>query len=211
MNRYRLAVAVVAIVCGWGVFLSEEARAVYDLPSDRVIPWLAGSDQWNGGELPIYNQATCTGLTEGDGTTNNASAIQTCLNNAADNTAVYIPSGIYYINSTISIPSYKVLRGAKPSGAPYLPTADSSATTFKLGGSGSISLGSNETVGSNVALSSGYTKGSQTLVTSSSPGVTINDWVVITENADTAVPVTITGDIGGCTWCGGPYQNGAGT
>jgi len=52
-------------------------------------------------------------------------------------------------------------------------------------------------------LNSGYTKGSQTIVTSSTPsGIAVNDWIVISELEDSAIPSTITGDNGACTWCG---------
>ena len=56
----------------------------YDLPNNgadcpancRQIPWKAGSDVWNGGSLPNFTSVTCTGLTEGAGTTDNAAAIK---------------------------------------------------------------------------------------------------------------------------------------
>ncbi len=188
-----------------------QVSASYDLPIDRTIPWLAGSDQWNGGTLPTYTPVKCSGLTEGNGISNNGPAIQTCINNAAANSAVTIPAGIYYVNSNITLKSNVVLRGAKSSGAPYLPAPDAFATTFKFGSNGAITIGTTESIGSAVALSSGYTKGSQTLVTSSNPGLTVNDWIAVTENGDPSIPTTITGDDGNCTWCGGPYGNGQGT
>ena len=53
---------------------------VYSLPSDRRIIWSAGSDQWNNGKLPVYIGVNCPGLTEGNLSTDNATAIQNCLN-----------------------------------------------------------------------------------------------------------------------------------
>src|SRR3989344_7763009 len=64
---------------------ASAAEGDYQLPADRAIPWSAGSDQWNGGTLPNYTSVTCTGLTEGNGTTNNGTAIQTCLNSLGSN------------------------------------------------------------------------------------------------------------------------------
>ena len=189
------------ITLAW-LLIPIEAWAVYDLPNDRTVPWSAGSDQWNGGTLPNYSSVTCSGLTAGDGTTDNGPAIQACIDGAAANTAVYIPAGIYYVNKNISLKSNVVLRGAKASGVPYLPAPDATATTFKLGSSGAITIGSTEKRGSAVALSSGYTKGSQTLVTSSSPGVAVNDWIAVFENGDPNIPTSSNGDIGTCSWCG---------
>lgn len=188
---------------------ADVAFAVYDLPNDdtgcpencRQIPWSAGSDQWNNGNLPNYISVTCSGLTEGDGTTNNASAIQTCINNAAPNTAVYIPAGIYYVNSTIKMKNDVVLRGAEASSPPFLPTADSTATTFKLGSSGAISFGS-ESRGTARSITSGYSKGSQTLVMASGHGFVQNDWIAVYETGDSNIPTTANGDIGNCSWCG---------
>lgn len=123
--------------------------AVYDLPNNnsdcpdncRQVPWSAGSDQWNSGSLPTYEGVTCTGLTEGDGTTDNTSAIETCLSNISANQASIIPAGIYYINGTVNIPSNKALRGAKASTTPYLPSTDATQTTLKFGASGRIAFG----------------------------------------------------------------------
>jgi hypothetical protein len=183
----------------------------YDIPDNRRIPWLAGSDQWNRGSFPNYTQVTCTGLMEGNGTTDNGQAIQSFINSSAANTAVFIPAGIYYVNSNISLKNNIILRGAKPSEKPYMPFADATATTFKFGPNGQITIGSTENVGPAIALSGGYTKGSQLLVASTNPGVAVNDWIAVIENGDPNIPTTIKGDIGNCTWCGGPRQNGQGT
>ena len=180
----------------------------YDLPNDnagcpdncRQVPWRAGSNLWNGGTLPNYTQVTCSGLAH-NGTTDDGPGIQTCINGATANTAVYIPAGVYYVNNHINMKSNVVLRGAIAAAAPFLPSANASATTFKLGSSGGISFsgGSN---GSNVGIASGYTKGSTTIVMNAGHGFAVNNWILMSENADTAIPVTRTGDDGNCTWCG---------
>lgn len=190
------------------LFFPLQTWATYDVPNNnsdcpancRQVPWLAGSDQWNGGTLPVYPSVTCTGLSEGDGTTNNASAIQTCINNASSNTAVYIPAGIYYVNSSITLKNNVVLRGAG-SGQPFLPTANPSATTLKFGSSGRIRFGS-QSRGSNRAITSGYTKGSTTLVVGSGHGLVTGDWILISEDPDSEIPATASGTEGTCSWCG---------
>jgi len=188
--------------------------AVYDLPNNdadcpancRQIPWKAGSDLWNGGTLPVYPGVNCTaGLTEGDGTIDNSAAIQTCINNANPNTAVLLPPGIYYVNGTLTMRNNVVLRGAGFNNH-FLPAPDPTATTLKLGTNGNIVLGggpdSGVPKGSELPLSSGYTKGSQSITTSLPPGLSANNWIVIYENPDSAIPVTPTGVYGTCSWCG---------
>ena len=184
------------------------SQATYDLPNDdngcpddcRQVPWLAGSDQWNGGVLPVYTPVTCTGLA-GDGTTDDGPAIQSCINSASQGTAVYIPAGVYYVNTNIALKGGVALRGAKSSAAPYLPAADPTATTFIIGANGRISFSGGST-GSQRSILSGYTKGSQTLVMASGHGFAVNDWIIVSENPDPEIPSTSSGSIGSCNWCG---------
>lgn len=202
-------------------------NGVYDLPNDdagcpancRQIPWRAGSDLWNGGTLPSYSARNCSGLVEGNTTTNNASAIQACIDAAPEDTAVIIPSGMYYVNSSINLKNRVVLRGAGGgTGAQgtWLSSsysgdigAGSTVTTLKLGGSGSIRTPRSASLGSAISLSSGFTKGSTTLVTTSSPGLSIGDWIVISERqGDMDIPTSYTGDLGNCTWCGESNNSG---
>jgi hypothetical protein len=187
------------------------AQSAYDLPNNdaacpancRQVPWKAGSDQWNGGTLPTYTPATCSPLV-GDGTTDDGPKIQSCINAAAAGTAVYIPAGVYYVNTSLSMKSNVVLRGAKPSSSPYLPNADAAATTFKLGANGAVNFGSSTSTnrGSNISITSGYTKGSTSLTLSSASGLTTGTWLFVSEDPDPAIPVTKTGQDGDCNWCG---------
>jgi hypothetical protein len=156
---------------------------------------------WNGGTLPNYTPVTCSGLA-GDGTTNDGPAIQACINSAGPQTAVFIPAGVYYVNSTLSMKSNVALRGAKTSGTPYLPAADGTATTFKLGSSGAIRFGSSGNKGSSIAINSGLTKGSTSLTLASVSGITTGTWLLVSEDPDPSIPVTKTGRDGNCDWCG---------
>jgi hypothetical protein len=187
------------------------AQTPYDLPNDnsscpgscRQIPWSAGSDQWNGGTLPVYTPVTCTGLA-GNGTTDDGSAIQACINRLSSGQAAFVPAGTYYINSSISLKSNTALRGAQSAVSPWLPNVNSSETTFKMGTGGSISIGatSSSDRGSQIPMSSGYTKGSTSLTLSSVSGVSVGTWLILSENADSAIPVSATGQDGACSWCG---------
>jgi hypothetical protein len=209
------------IVIAIPFFLGPPAHAVYDLPNNdtdcpancRQIPWVAGSDLWNGGSLPLYTSIPCAGLTEGNGSTDNTARIQNCLNSLGPNQAALIPPGMYYVNGTITITSNKVLRGsgsANCAQGTWLTAtfhgdagAQSACTTLKLGPGGGINLGNNDVRGTPGALSGGYTKGSTAIVATSASGISVNDWIIVYENqGDTAIPVTWTGENGNCTWCG---------
>lgn len=222
MRLIILNIVLLLAVC----LLSGLALAqTYDLPNDdadcpancRQVPWQAGSDQWNGGVLPSYPivrigiDAPCTSntLTEGNQTSvNNATAINACLNaqpkTAANPRTVVVPAGVYYVNSSIVMKNYVALRGARASSVPWLPAADATATTFKLGTSGGVDFGTGTSSvrGSQVSITSGYTKGSTSLILASISGISVGTWLLVSENADTAIPVNKTGQDGACNWCG---------
>jgi len=213
--------AVLVFVAGVLAGQSLVAQTAYDLPnvntgcpaSCRQISWKAGSDLWNGGTLPNYTSVTCSGLA-GNGTTDDGPAIQSCINAASPGTAVFVPAGTYLINSKVRLKSNVVLRGAKPSGTPFLPTADASATTFNLGSNGqlttqnfSFSNSSNlnppTSYANNVpgfALSGAPKKGDTTLtVSSGSPSA--GSWISVFADNDPSL-VNSNGSDGLCQWCG---------
>jgi hypothetical protein len=222
MKKITLAFAVLTFIATAPVGQRLLAQsAVYDLPNDdagcpancRQIPWRAGSDLWNGGTLPTYTAVACTGLTEGNGATDNTSAIQTCINKLGSQQAAAIPPGMYYVNGTISVPSNKALRGAGSAncsqGTWISATFNgdtgpgSTCTTLKYGVNGAMSFAGAASRGSVVPLASGYTKGSTSIVSSSAPGVAVNDWIIVSEQqGDTDPVVTWNGGHGNCTWCG---------
>lgn len=200
------------------------AQTTYALPNSntdcpancRVIQWQAGSDLWNSGMLPTYTPVTCTGLA-GNGTTNDGPAIQTCINNqpgtAASPRAVVIPAGTYFVNSTIRLKSYVVLRGAQPEPVygNYLPTADANATTLILGSSGqlttqnfSTSMISGYNGYGNIPSPSGLSgspKKGDTTVTIASGTVSVGTWIKVFGNDDPSL-INVTGTDGTCNWCG---------
>jgi hypothetical protein len=179
----------------------------YDLPNDdagcpancRRIPWKTGSDLWNGGTLAVYTSVSCSGLAR-DGVTNDASTIQTCINNAAANTAVYLPAGIYYVNSTVRLKSNVVLRGAGPA-----------STFINLGSNGGLTT---QNFSTSVHLdpptsygvhSAGYSLGGSpkkgdTTLTIATGTVNVNDWISVFSDDDPSL-VTANGDNGHCSWC----------
>jgi len=210
-----------------GVSPHAHAQTFYDVPNNnadcpancRQIPWKAGSDLWNTGTLPMYTAVPCSGLTEGNGTTDNTSALQTCLNTLSANQAALIPPGMYYVNGIIRIPSNKALRGSGSTNCaqgtwlsasfPGDVGAGARCTTLKYGPNGGLSTAGSASLGAAVSLASGYTKGSTTLVTAAAPGLAVNDWIVVSEQqGDTAIPVSWAGEDGDCTWCGESNNSG---
>lgn len=209
VNILRYVVLLVAVAwCAYSQYSLPNNNA--DCPGNcRQIPWLAGSDQWNSGVLPTYTGVSCTaGLTEGDGTTDNTSAIQACLDALSASQAAVLPAGIYYVNGAITVPTQTVLRGAGSTncsqGTWLSPTfagdtgVGAACTTLKLGASGNVVLGTTSTRGSELNISSGYTKGATVLTLEATTGLSLNDWVSVFEDGSTTIPT----DNGGCTWCG---------
>jgi hypothetical protein len=179
-----------------------------DCPDDcRQIPWKAGSDLWNGGKLPTYSSVTCTGLA-GNGTTDDSHAMQTCINDAASGTAVFLPAGTYFVNNQVALKSNVVLRGAGATTKINLG-ANGGLTTqdFSPGVDGltpPVSYGCNPTPpgGSCIPyLLSGSPKKGDTTVTISTGSVTAGQWISITSDDDPSL-VNATGTDGYCEWCG---------
>jgi hypothetical protein len=172
----------------------------YAPPAARVINWNsgAGSDLWNGGHLPVYPQVTCTPLNE-DGTTDDSTNIQNCVNSAAAGTgsyatchaaggcAVFLPAGTIYLNGTVRLKSNVVVRGA------------GSATLIKYGLSGDLdtqifSTSSTSTLNPTAAFStlptmftlSGAPQKGDTTVTCATgcSNVSVNSFIKIASNDD---------------------------
>jgi hypothetical protein len=219
-NASNAATATLALT-GTGVSGTSGTGGSYSLPNDntgcpsncREIPWQTGSDLWNGGTLPTYPSATCSGLA-GNGTTDDGPAIQACIDNAAPNTAVYLPAGSYYVNSRVALRSNVVLRGAKAEGGPpFMPAADPGSTTIVLGSNEQIttqnfsaSSGSVSPATTYGQKSPGYKIGNapkkgDTTFTIGSGSLQAGDWVSLFADNDPTL-VSSTGTDGACPWCG---------
>lgn len=193
----------------------------------RQIPWLAGSDVWNGGTLPVYGQVTCTPLNE-NGSTDDTTNVQNCINaatvgtgsystcHAAGGCAVFLPAGSIFINGTLRVKSNVVVRGAKPEGVvfgtTYLPTTDATATTLILG-TGAQLTNDNFTY-SNISGYNGFAtfpspsslsgtpqKG-DTTVTIGSGSVSVGTWMKIFGNDDPGLIFAEGSILSWCDWCG---------
>ena len=181
MRRSILAVCVVSL---W--FSSAgNAYAVYDLDPGRKIAWRAGLDTEGG--IPYYPNVTCNGL-DPTGASDSAAKINACISSAVPGTAVYLPSGTYRVNSHINMKSNRVLRGAGPA-----------QTSIRLYNGAQINFngGSKDGMGSNIAIVSGYVKGSTALTLASAAGLATGDIISIFQDNDPALVKSL-----GCSWCG---------
>src|SRR3989454_4390823 len=188
MRRSKLGFVLFSLALMTGVTGTTDSYA-YDVPPGRRITWNAGLDPVGG--IPNYTNVTCTGL-DPTGVADNTRRIQTCINNAASGTVVFIPAGTYKISADLNMKSNIALRGAKATASgPFLPNADASMTTLNLtGGSrivfpgGSKSANWNPGPISGTPITAGYTQGSTSLTLSDASSYAVNDWISVYQNTD---------------------------
>jgi hypothetical protein len=173
------------------------------LPAARIAAWSPGIP----GGIPTYPQdktacaSGCAFTTAGDDATDDSGTIQSCLAATATGHACVLGPGTYAIAHAINVPTGVVLRGAGQ-GKTILHNRNGGGTTVMIGGNASF--------GQPVAITSGVDQGSTSLVVAQASGFTVGQYIAVTESIDSSF-VDVTGYDGKCTWCGGPWQNGAGT
>jgi PKD repeat protein len=197
------------------------------LPPDRTIDWSGAgvwynaanpSRPWEGTKgIPDFPVGITVSTTPGGayycdptGATDCRANLQAAINACPEGRAVYLPAGTYLVSPTISMRSYVVLRGAGPGVTTIIPTASSgTAVTFRMAGSDSGNIAAAD-VGPDAAnsygpLSSGYTKGSYTVVVQHATvaaNLAAGQTVLINQLNDPDF-VTATGYGGTCTWAAG--------
>lgn len=161
------------------------------IPPERRITW-TGNVGVPGG---IPNRTTICGTASasayGNDSTDARSHIQGLIDSCPSGQVVYLPAGTYRISGQLNINKGIVLRGAGP-GNTILRYTGSSGYLVSIGSGG---------VGSGVNITSGYTKGSTTLVLSSASGKDVGDLIWIDQLNDGDL-VTNQGLGGTCSWCG---------
>jgi hypothetical protein len=215
---------LVALISATSVGGRVEAQT-WNLPNDntncpagcRQIPWKTGSDIWNAGTLPVYSSVPCKGL-RGDAKTDDAPAIQACIDALSERQCALLPAGQYLVNGPVRLKSDSCLRGAQPQGAPpFLPVSDPAATTLILGpkeqittrnfspGSGHLYPPSNYNTPQTASCELAGTpqKGDTTLMLASSGSckVSAGTWIEVYGNDDPSLISTMGAD-GHCDWCG---------
>lgn len=175
--------------------------------ADRLIDWSRAGVWYNAGDparpwlgtkgIPNYPVGITISHTPGHqyfcdptGATDCSANLQAALNACPPHRAVYMPPGTYRLDSSVSIPSFKALRGA---GA-WQTTIDARAAdgSFRMLGTGWNQTG--------YALATGYTRGSNQVVTSVSHPFAVGHIVVIDQQN---IPGVIShAGTSSCTWCG---------
>lgn len=198
MKRVLFAFFIVCLI-----YANSAYAAVID--SDRLPP----TGKWTHAGIPggipssNYTNVICTAPTS---PTDATSVIQACINAASDYTAVYLPAGTYRLNSGLSWSGKKiVLRGAGSDQTFIEYNGTGAAVTIGTAGDWGTYGTGNGYSGQNIT--SGYTKGSDTLVIADASAYSVGDIVIITQ-IDDGNPLV---DRGNCNWnkrvYGGSYRS----
>jgi len=149
------------------------------LPADRRIDWTPGI----AGEIPTYpvaiNVKNAPYNARGDGVADDTAALRQAIANCPARSAVLLPAGTYRLTSRIDIVSKSiVLRGEGPART-FLRSEASGGDGIQIRGE----TGADVTTG----ISSGYTRGSTTLVVNSASGLSVGRYVLVSQTNDPEV------------------------
>jgi hypothetical protein len=183
---FILVATVSAVAQNWAGILNP-ARAI-----DWTQSGIPGGIPTNRTQCGPTLQASSYGSGSSDAT----SGIQTALNNCAANQFVLLGTGTFRINSYISIPSNVTLRGSGTQST-ILSFHGSATDAIAMGAGGSSN---SPNVGASLSITNGATAGSTTLTLSSTSGVSVGSYLMISELNNSSF-VTITTTNGSCTWC----------
>jgi PKD repeat protein len=171
------------------------------IPAERKIDW-SRAGVWENGIKGIPNRTTIfcnvkSGIpgsslvAVGNGSQDDTAALKAAISLCPSGQVVYIPEGTYKISSTLSLGSGVTIRGAGPDKTKIIQYA--SDDVVDMTGS-SVSYNS-------VSATSGFSRGSDTVVVSSASNYKVGDIVLIDQLNDPSL-VTSSGVGGTCTWCG---------
>lgn len=197
MKRFLLIFAMLsAHVCLgqlWSGILTDSSACsllASGTPNQCAIDWTSAGVGSIPARTTIYatvNASACPG-----GTSNCASVIQTQLNSCPSGDAVLLGSGTFRINTTVNVPSNCTLRGAGANNT-ILDAHGASSTSV-------LTLGSRPSLGSETAITSGGTAGSNSIVVASASGISIGTYLLVSMINDGAVATTYGGE-GVCDYC----------
>jgi len=170
------------------------------LSPDRKIDW-GRAGVWRDGVkgIPAYpvgitintTNTAATYYCDPTGATDCRAKLQAALNACPAGQAVLLPAGTYRINASLAMPSNVALRGAGPTQTTIKCYYNEAAIDMR-------GDGANET---STNITSGQTKGSQSIVVASASAFSVGDLVLIDQTNDPSF-VTKTGSEGACSWCG---------
>ncbi len=160
------------------------------IPADRRINWNPGIP----GGIPARtticaNVRTSPYSAVGDGVADDTNAIQSAINNCPAGQVVYLPQGTYKTTKELLINKGIVLRGDGPA-----KTKIQGYSTLTTGHIINMSGPSIAVVG--IDVTSGSTKGSQTITVSDASSLAVGNTIMIDQLNDPALV-----NIGSCTFC----------
>ena len=165
----------------------------YTLPAARSVTWQGNVGV--SGDIPARTTIYTTLSSSGG---NDASAIQTAINNCPAGHVVKLNAGTFNVSSQITVTSGVTLRGAGMGSTIIKGTAGMTGVCV-------VRIGSGYTLGSSFSITGGLTKGSTTITTGSAAhGWSVGDVILIDQlnNPSDDPPVTNVGGGDPCTWCG---------
>jgi hypothetical protein len=156
------------------------------IAASRIPDWETAFPGVEGGIPDISGWTETASAAACDGVTNDRSTIQGEIDAAADNTIIRLPAGTCDIGSdNLNLKSNVVLAGqGMNSTTIYADETDEEGTWTVDFCNYSVIHFCGGVVGSNLAISSGYTKGSASLVMASTTGLAVDDWIRIYQDND---------------------------
>jgi len=176
------------------------------IPPERKVNWgVAGV--WENGVKGIPNRTVVfcdvrvsipgsSLVARGDGVTDDTAALQAAINACPAGQVVYLSAGTYRISGTLYPKSNMVIRGAGPGSTTIVQHGN--AYAFYIVGADSFAY---------TDATSGYTKGSDTIVVSDPSLFQVGDMVRMDQLNDPSLTTNV-GTGGTCTWCGRYGVNG---
>jgi hypothetical protein len=157
---------------------------------DRRIDWSPGISGGVPSRTTIYANVKASPYNAyGDDSHDDTATIQKAINDCPEGQVVFLPAGTYKVTSELRIQKGIVLRGAGVGQTliKNYATGDGNIVSI-LGGS----------VGSPIAATFGYTKGSTEITVSSTSGLKVGDYIRIYQTND---PDVVKDGYDTCTWC----------
>lgn len=152
------------------------------ISSDRCVSWMLGTDVGVRGGIPTNYTKFGSTIAAGSSSATIQAALDAAGAAASDGAGKYVlcDVGSYTITTALSVPSNVILRGSGEVGA--------SPTIFaKTAASSIVAIGGGSSLGSQVNINSGYTKGSTQIVTASDMSLSAGDFIGITQDNESWV------------------------
>jgi hypothetical protein len=185
-------------LCLWVALVMTQAAALLGeiIPSDRRIKWEPGVPGGIPNRTTIFANVTQAPYNaNNNGGADAAAAIQSAINACPSNQVVFLPAGVYQLNSGLTMRHGVTVRGAGRRTTILRYTGSANAVVRFASGSYDYSFSSSTSHN----LTGGYAKGSTNIATAN------NDWVagdiLLIDELEDSDTYENDGNSGSCTWC----------